>query len=60
VARMKPFTLGLHPEEIRATAEPLRLGETSGTFNGWVRGSEGAPAWGFPGVAQRVSPRLRL
>jgi hypothetical protein len=39
VARMEPLTLGLRPEEIRATAEPLRLGETSSPFNGGVRGS---------------------
>lgn len=59
MARMEPLTLGLSPKEIGATADPICLGETGGSLNGWVGDVCGAPAGGFRGAAQRGSPVLR-
>jgi hypothetical protein len=55
VAGVKPFPLGLEPQEIGATAEPIRLGETGGPFNDWGSGG-GAPAVVVGSATQGLPP----
>jgi len=55
---VEPGSLGLGPEEFGAAAEPLRLGETGGPFNGGMGDGSRATAWGFR-PAQGGSPTFR-
>jgi hypothetical protein len=59
MARVYPSPLGLNPEIFRATAEPIRFGETGGPFSGWGRDGGGEPVDGIRGRAQEHSTKTK-
>ena len=58
MARVEPPALGLGPEIVGATAEPVRFGETGCPCDGWGRDGVGAPVDGMRGQDQEALHRL--